>query len=353
MRRLLILLLVASSLGFMGRGGVPCDRVQSQPQCLVALLPGPTANTLDIVEIAGDTSLSAGELLLTTVSVDPSLTFREWVRGAFDSRVDHFDRELIYPTGTSVEEVRAQNVALMENSQLDSMIAALHALDYDFDEDFDGAEVVEVAEYSAAADGTLLPGDVIVDVAGTRVSGTSDVVGAIARFGIGDDLALVVQRDGSELPVTIQLVAAPDDGRPVMGVTLRSFLELPVQITIDAGIIGGPSAGLMFAVAIVDELSPEDLTGGLIIAGTGEIDRLGTVGPIGGIRQKVLGATSRGDEPPATVFLVPELNMPMAVKAPVRSEILLVPIGTLDDALEALRLLRDGQEPVGAVRLKP
>ncbi len=353
MRRLLLLLLVASSLGFVGRGGVPCDRVQPQPRCLVALLPGPTANTLDIVEIDGDVSVSTGELLLTTVSVDPSLSFREWIRGAFDSRIDHFDRELIYPSGTSVEEVRQQNVALMENSQLDSMIAALHALDYEFDEDFDGAEVVEVADYSDAADGDLLAGDIIVDVAGTRVSASSDVVGAIARFGIGDDLDLVVLRDDIEVPVTIQLVAAPDDGRPVMGVTLRSHLELPVDITIDAGIIGGPSAGTMFALAIVDELTPEDLTGGLIIAGTGEIDRAGTVGAIGGIRQKVLGATSRGDEPPATVFLVPERNMPEAVTAPVRDEILLVPIATLQDAIDALRVLREGGEPSGAVRLTP
>ncbi len=353
MRRLLLLLLVASSLGFVGRGGVPCDVVDAQPQCLVALLPGPTADTLDIVRIGGDTSTSAGELLLTTVSIDPRLTFREWLRGNFDRRVDHFDRDLIYPPGTTLEQTRQQNVALMENSQLDATIAGLRALGLEFDEDFDGAEVVEVADYSSAADGRLREGDIIVEVAGTRVAETSGVVAAIARFGIGDDLELVVERDGERVEEIVQLVPAPDDGRPVMGVTLRSYLELPVDVQIDAGIIGGPSAGLMFALAIVDQLTPDDLTGGLVIAGTGEIDRAGNVGPIGGIRQKVLGATGRRDQEPATVFLVPARNMQEAATTPVRNEVLLVPVSTLRDALAALEVLRDGGVPLDAVRLEP
>ncbi len=353
MRRLLVLLLLVSGLGFIGRGGIPCDAVEAQPRCLVALLPGPTGNTLDIVQVAGDTSTSTGELLLTTVSVDPQLSFREWLRGSFDDRVEHLDRELIYPPGATVEAVRQQNVELMALSQLEAMISALRELGYEFDEDFDGAEIVEIADFSAAADGRLEPGDIIVELAGTAVPSTAEAVAALARFGVDDVVDLVVLRDGERVEVEVPLVAAEDDGRPVMGVTLRSYMELPVQIEIDAGVIGGPSAGLMFAIAIVDELTPDDLTGGLVIAGTGEIDRVGNVGPIGGIRQKILGASGRSDGPPATVFLVPAQNMSEATTAIVAEEILLVPVATLHEALVALETLRGGTDPAGSVRLTP
>lgn len=128
--------------------------------------------------------------------------------------------------------------------------------------------------------------------------------------------------------------------------------ELPIDVAIDAGEVGGPSAGLMFALAVVDRLTPDDLTGGTVVAGTGSIDAGGRVGEIGGIRQKVSGAIDREDGgPPATVFLTPAGQVAEARAAAVDSEILLVPVETLADGLEALRDLARGSTPAGALAI--
>lgn len=357
MRRLLVLLLVASSLGFVGRGGVPCGAVEAQPQCLVALLPGPTANTLDILEVTGgDVSTSAGELLLTTVSVDPSLTFREWLQGIFDNRVQHLDRELIYPEGTTVEAVREQNAFLMERSQVEAIVAAFTAMGRT--DLFAGAEVGEVQDFSTASDGRLQAGDVIVEVEGSQIVRATDLTATLARFGEGDEVELAFERRGQPLTTTVTLVVPEGGDRALLGISVFDHLDLPVEIEIDAGEVGGPSAGLMFALAIIDSLTPDDLTAGRIIAGTGEIREDGTVVPIGGIQQKILGALTRFDEegerlPSATVFLVPAANMAEARGAPVTEEILLVPVATLQDGLDALAALRQDQLPAGAVTLTP
>jgi PDZ domain-containing protein len=135
---------------------------------------------------------------------------------------------------------------------------------------------------------------------------------------------------------------------------LTTELDLPVEISIDAGVIGGPSAGLMFALSIVDLLEPDDLTGGAVIAGTGILDQDGVVSTVGGVRQKVVGATTEGAHgAPATVFLVPRGNLGEARSAAVDGEILLVPVDSLADALEVLSELRAGREPREALALAP
>mgnify|MGYP000260834038 CR=1 FL=1 len=145
-----------------------------------------------------------------------------------------------------------------------------------------------------------------------------------------------------------------DPTRPFLGLLLITRIDVPLDIQIDAGRIGGPSAGLMFALSIVDLLSPEDLTGGMVVAGTGEIGLDGRVGPIGGIQQKIPGAVQREDgAPPAEVFLVPRDNFDEARGAVPGQPITLVPVDTLDDAVQALAVLREGGRPDGAVELAP
>lgn len=340
----------------MGRGGIPCDAIEAQPHCVVALLPGPTADTLSILAMGGDVSASTGELLLTTVSVQSTLGFRDWLRGNFDDRIAHLDRDLFYPPGVSEASVREDNVLSMEQSQLAAILAAF--LHLGFSDVFAGAEIVEIAEFSNAVDGTLQVGDVIVEAAGTAVAVRADLTSALARFGVGDDVALVIERGARRSTVTISLVAAPDGDRAVLGISVEDHYEFPVEVSIDAGPIGGPSAGLMFALAIVDARTPADLTGGRIIAGTGEIEPDGLVKPIGGIHQKILGATTRFDEdfeplPPATVFLVPLENMAEARTTPVRNGIMLVPVHTLSEAVAALEAISSGERPAGAEDLRP
>ena len=353
MRRLLIALLVFAGLGVVARGALPCDVLAAQPACYIALHPGPAEDTLKIVQVDGTRSFSsAGELLLTTVSLDPQLDLVEWVRGAFSSRVEQVPRDQLIPPGHGLQDVLAANVQLMSDSQHDATIAALRELGYSFDTDYDGAQVEAIAD-TPGADGALQVGDVITAVDGEPVHTNQDVVDLVGTHDPGDTVTFTVERDDETRAVPVTLGKDPErPSRPLVGITVSSYLKLPVDVRIDAGQIGGPSAGIMFALSIIDKLGPDDLTGGRVIAGTGEIDRDGNVGPIGGIDEKILGAVDRGpDKRPASVFLVPEANLAQAKRAPVDRDVLLVPVATLHDAVTALETLRDGQDPPGALAL--
>jgi Lon-like protease len=224
---------------------------------------------------------------------------------------------------------------LMADSQLTATLAALERLDIEVDDEFDGAEVAEVLPEAATDD--LAVGDVIVAVDGAPTLDSEAVVAAIGEAAPGDELVLTVRDDDGEREVAVTVGGAPDDpGRAFLGVLLRPYLELPVDVQIDAGVIGGPSAGLMFALSVMDLLEPDELTGGAVVAGTGTVDRDGTVGAVGGVRQKVVGATThpRGGG-------APRERLPGAAGQPggardvgVTRDVLLVPVATLDDAVD-------------------
>lgn len=356
LRRLLVVLLVVAAVTVVARGQVPCDLLGAQPTCEVALLPGPTRDTLAIVAIDGqETFDSAGQLRLTTVAVDGDLGLLEWVQARVSATADTVDRDSIYPPGQSTEDVAEQNELLMTASQLDAMVAGLVAAGYDADELYQGARVFAISEERAAEGVEALEPeqDVVVAVDGTPVANADEAVEAVSRRSPGDTVVLTLD-DGRE----VELVATshPDDpDRALLGILLQDEVDLPFEIAIDAGNIGGPSAGLMFALGIVDLLGPDDLTAGQTIAGTGTITVDGEVGAIGGIRQKVVGATSPREEedPPADVFLVPQGNLAEARTAAVERDVLLVPVGTIEEAIDALRTLARGGDPEGAVALGP
>lgn len=359
MRRLLVLLLVLAGSTVALRGDIPCDVLTYQPVCYVALSPGPTQNTLQAVRVDGErTYSSTGELLLTTVSVDATLDPVEWLHTAVSDRVAGVPREQIFPAGQDREEVQRRNRVQMQASQTDAAVAALRHLGYQVDTAGDGAQILEVVA-DTPADGSLEPGDVVVAVAGRSVATAEEAVDALRSHRVGQEITITVRRAGSPVRVTLTLGESPQHpGRPLVGVVLRTHVDLPVPVRVDAGSIGGPSAGLMFALAVVDLLTAEDLTGGAVVAGTGSIDREGVVGPVGGIQQKVLGALHRGEgRRPATVFLVPHRpgasNLDQARATRVGRRILLVPVGSLEEALAALKTLRRGGQPTGAYALGP
>jgi Lon-like protease len=346
-----VLLLVVAAVGVVVRGSLPCGALRTQPACYVAVRPGPTMPTTPLIEVArAPVRPATGELLLTTIAVDDALTMGDWLRAIASPVVDTAPRERFFPDGDDTREVRDRNAAAMADSQLAATLAALAALGYDLDGD--GARVVAVLDDAVTDE--LRVGDLIVAVDGIEVGASDEVVDAIGARLPGDSIGLGVRRGEATLDVEVVIGEAPEDPlRPFVGLLLTTEIELPVDVTIDAGQVGGPSAGLVFALEIVDRLSDGDLTGGRVIAATGVVDRHGAVGAVGGVRQKAVGVTSRVSGRPAEVFLVPRANLADARAAAVAAPLLVVPVDDLAGALDALEALRADHTPRDAVEVLP
>lgn len=354
MRRLALvpfaMLLVFAAAVVMVRGDVPCDVLATQPACEVAMRPGPLEDTAGLITVDGVATFPvSGELLLTTIAVDDGLGPVAWLRARRDARVDVVPRERIFPPGLEPDEVAEQNAALMADSQLNATVAALTHLGYELTGD--GARIAALTPEVVTDE--LRLGDVVVAVGGQAVTDSGAAAAAVQAAAPGDELVIEVRRDGALVRVPVVLGESPDHpGRAFVGVLLVTDLDLPLDVRIDAGRIGGPSAGLMFALSIVDLLTEEDLVGGLVVAGSGTVDLAGTVGGVGGVPQKLVAATSRQDDRPADVFLVPSSNLDQARRAPVAADITVVPVDDLDAAVAALATLRDGGLPDEAIRLR-
>ena len=334
----------------LSQGVVPCDAFDSQPSCDVVLRPGPSDDAVGFITIPeADDEDPAGELRLTTVAVEDDLTWRSWLSARSSSSSEAVPREQIYPPGVDREQVAETNAALMVDSQQVATVIALEELGYELR----GRGAVIAAVTDDAVTDELEPGDVIVAVDGAAMEESADVVAAVQSNAPGDTISFEVVNDDTTRDVEVTLGASPDDpDRAFVGVLLTTDLDLPFDVSIDAGAIGGPSAGLLFALAIVDLLDDDELTGGSVVAGTGTLNRAGEVGPVGGVRQKVAGAASSADEQqPASVFLVPRDNFDQARDVEVANDVLVVPVDTFDDALDALAAVRDGREPTDAVLL--
>jgi PDZ domain-containing protein len=235
------------------------------------------------------------------------------------------------PIGVSEQQRTRSSRLDMTRSQQIAAAVALESLGYDVQATPNGAEISLVVPDAPAA-GKLQPGDVIVEANGTPVKTPGDLRGAMASVEPGDDVTIAYRRSGGRTEVALGTRAAQDDpSRAVIGVLVQqaATIDLPVPISIDAGPIGGPSAGLAFALDIVDELGA-DVDRGRRIVVTGQLGLDGTVTPIGGVKQKVIGAEAVG----ADVFVVPEGNAAEARQY--ADGIDIVPVGTFDEALADL-----------------
>ena len=307
----------------------------------VALGPGPTEDTLGVVKgtqvVAVDgipTYPTAGHLNMTTVAVSDGLSGLQalgfWL--APDRAV--VPRDTVYPPGLSNEQVDQQNAAEFSASETNAALAALEQLRIPT-----RATVGQIVPGSAA-EGHLQEGDDIVAVRGIPVATPQQVSDALNGTTAGETVQVTYRRGGVQADVSIVLGSSPDRQQGMLGI--RPGVE-PVtgDITISLGDIGGPSAGLMFALAVVDKLTPGELNGGQFVAGTGTIDATGTVGPIGGIPFKMRAARDAG----AVTFLVPDANCTeAAANAP--DGLRLVRVTTLASAVSALDTLRTGGTPV-------
>jgi PDZ domain-containing protein len=313
------------------------------PVPYVALLPGPTANTIgskgsaDLIQIEGRrTYPTDGHLDLTTVLVlggpRNRMDLVTALRGWLDDTIAVVPEEQVYPGDQTAEEVKEQDIAQMRDSQENATTAALRQLGIPVDT----TVLVDALSPGSPSEGKLEPGDVVLTVDGKPAVGGARLRELITAHEPGDPVDLVVRRDGTRVPVTVTTDAA-EDGRAIIGVTTRDDATYPFTVKISLEDVGGPSAGLMFALGIIDKLTPGALTNGSFVAGTGEIDDGGNVGAIGGITQKMVAAERAG----ATVFLAPAGNCDEAAgTAP--DGLRVVRVDTLDTAVGALEDLRTG-----------
>lgn len=340
MSRRTLTLLLASLLALVLTGAAVAT-----PVPYVALQPGPVFNTTGetdgdpVIAITGtEVFRTDGQLDLTTVGVDPELTLLEALRGWFDRTKAVVPRDVVYPPDKTTEQVNEENAASMTRSQNSAITAAARELGFE-------TVTVKVARVTAGSpsDGRLEAGDVLTSVNGTPVTDGAALRAAIVAAGVGEPVTVGYRRGRTAATAEITTAAAPDDAaRAVIGIEpAEEPVDLPFEVDITLEDVGGPSAGLMFALGILDKLDEASLTGGKHIAGTGEISADGTVGPIGGITQKLIAARAEG----AVAFLVPEANCAEASQAP-PAGLTLVKVATLDAALTGLAALRDGRTPV-------
>lgn len=316
------------------------------PSPYVIEQPGPVYNTLGsqehdgeerpLIEVPDETTFPTdGALNLLTVSVlgRPGQT-PNWleVLGAwFDRTRSVLPVEAIFPPGVSDTDRDKQNQAAMVDSQQDAIAAALVELGYDFPREVTVLGVVE----GAPAEGVLEEGDVVEQVNGVAVHSVDELRGALQENGTERPAVLQITRDGQSS--TVEATPNDSNGTAVLGIGVGMVYEFPIDVEIQLDDVGGPSAGMMFALGIVDTLTPEAMTGGESVAGTGTIDSAGAVGPIGGIRQKLWGALD-ADSP---WFLAPAANCDEVV-GNVPDGLTVFAVETLDEARAVVEDVADG-----------
>lgn len=318
----------------------------AMPAPYVIESPGPAINTIgeydgaQIVKVTGTTSYTpeTGALDLTTVHVNGGLdedqinifqALEAWANPAKAV----YPVEAIYAPGSSQTSVNNENVAAMTDSQQNATAAALTALDIEYKT----ALAVAAVDPQGAAKGILEAKDVIESINGKPVTSLKVIQDQLAA-GKGAVVELQVKRDGAikTLPITPKV---GEGGKYLLGVSIANTFVFPFDVKVTLSNVGGPSAGMMFALAIMDSLTPGEMTGGKHFSGTGTIDPQGKVGPIGGIAQKMQGAKKNG----AAYFLAPEANCSEVV-GHVPNGLQVIKVTTLKEAYSAIKMVGSGND---------
>lgn len=312
------------------------------PVPYVAQVPGPTFNTLGdidgepIIDVQGrERNEVEGNLNLTTVGVSRGgLSLVQAVRGWFDDEVSVVPEEAVYPPDRSEEETRQANRQAFLTSEQAATSVALGRLG------FPEKVVVQGLADDSPSEGALEEGDAVEAIDGVPTPDTAALDEVLTSIPGGSEVTVSYTRLGEPGTATVTTKAADDGEGSLLGITILEQPSAPFDVDIQVEDVGGPSAGLMLTLGILDLVGDDDLTGGAVIAGTGTIDTDGTVGPIGGIPLKMVAAEEIGAE----LFLVPEGNCAEAAAA-ADPGFPLAKVGTLDDALDALADFRAGRTP--------
>lgn len=314
--------------------------------------PGPAINTIgqlngkDIITVSGHESFPAttGTLDLTTVHMtgglpDSQIRFADAVVSWLTPSHTVYPAELIYAPGTSQEAVNSENSAAMTGSQDNATAAALTVLGIEYESNLSVASIPA----DGAASGILKPDDVLLTIDGRKIAKLQDIQEVLAQ-GEGASVDIAVRREGAEKTLTLTPKLGAE-GKYLLGIALQNTFKFPFDVKFALDNIGGPSAGMMFALGIMDKLTPGELTGGKHFAGTGTIDPAGNVGAIGGIAQKMVGAQNAGAE----YFLAPGANC-QDVVGHIPNGLEVFKVNTLKEAYDAVSSIGSGKDSTALPR---
>ncbi len=316
----------------------------TMPVPYVILSPGPTFNTIgvekgsQVIVIDGrHPNKTSGHLNMTTVALsDGSVTAFQALSAWLKHDEVVVPRAAVYPPGESEQQTNEQNAQEFAASQNSATAAALCELGYP-----KGFGIIDVVP-DGPSHGILRPGDQFISVAGKPVASRDDLDAVLTAHQPGDKVAVVVKRATKTARLTVTLGTSPTTGKAYLGVSPDNTCLAPFTVTIHLTDIGGPSAGLMFALGIMDKVGDVDLTKGRFIAGTGTIDATGKVGAIGGIQLKMLAARDKG----ATVFLAPAANCG-DVRGATPDGLQVVKVSTLHEAAQDLLKIQQNEAVPG------
>jgi PDZ domain-containing protein len=296
--------------------------------------PGPAREVVPLIKVEGHPTYDSGRLVMTTVSfqkVTGATAMLAWL----DPDEAVVEQDLVYPPGQTVAEEEERSLSQMDTSKIAATSVVLDRLT-NYPTDHGEGVLIETVYERCPAEGELFAGDLVGSIGGTAIDDVADASRAIEAVAPGDPLVFHISAGGEERNVTVTRGACPGVDRPVIGI--RMVNSFPFGVEISSGEIGGPSAGMMYALGLYDLLTPGDLTHGRLIAGTGTIELDGSVGPIGGITDKIVAARGAG----AQVFLVPKDDLAEA-RTVDPGDMQLISVSSFDDALRALGV----PEPAG------
>ena len=293
-------------------GGKPVITIEGQKTY-------PTTGQLDMltVTLKGDSTRGASWLDVGLAKIDPSVAIVE--------------KKDIYPPGWDDAKLNEEADMMMLDSQSNAKAAALNLLDIPFESSI---KVTSVSKSGPAAN-VLKAGDTLVTVQGQPATGIDQLRSYVAATKGKMQVQLEISRAGKLSTVFVRPELIDKEYR--MGIYVQSVPEFPFKIDIEVGNVGGPSGGQILALAIYDKLTPGSLTGGQNIAGTGTVTPEGTIGPIGGIRQKMYGAIRSG----AKWFLAPSENCDEVI-GHIPEGIQVIKVSNLQDSLKAVKAISTG-----------
>ena len=293
-----------------------------------ALGPGPAREVVPLIHVGGaPTYGSSGHLVMTTIRFTQVTALGALVAWINPEQAV-VSEDIVYPPGLSPSEEEQRAISQMDQSKIDAAAVALSEVTKYPREHGPGA-LVELVGTDCPADGRLFPGDQIVRIDGERVDSKREASRLIDAVPADEPVVFSAEADGEVHDVRVTRGPCPGVNEPVIGIILVD--SFPFRITIESGDVGGPSAGLMWAVGLYDLLTPGDLTRGRTIAGTGTIDLAGKVGPIGGIVDKVVAARDAN----ADIMLVPRDDFDQ-LRGIDTGDLELIPVSTFDQAVRAL-----------------